>query len=81
MIFCHLGSRTGLSCHNVRGKKSGLQGFVDAREGLRTYLYDGTLTHMRTFFRFLSELYVTSGRGATRVGMDYYMSSDLSCLS
>lgn len=53
-----------LSCHNVTEKKTALEAFVGMHEGLRTYLYDGTFTHMHTFFFcFLSERHVTSGWG------------------
>lgn len=41
-----------LSCHNVTEKKSALEAFVGMHESLQTYLYDGTFTHMHTFFLF-----------------------------
>lgn len=55
-----------------RRKKTALEAFVGMHEGLRTYLYDGTFTHMHTFF-FISCLSAMSprGGGARRVGMDY----------
>lgn len=72
MIFCHLGFRTGLSCHNVRGEKE--QGYrvlwMSAKACGCTCMMARSLICVH-LFGFLSELYVTSGRGATRVSMDY----------
>lgn len=51
-----------VSCHNVTEKKTALEAFVGMHEGLQTYLYDGTFTHMHTFF-FVSCLSAMSPRG------------------
>lgn len=52
-----------------RRKKTALEAFVGMHEGLWTYLYDGTFTHMHFFFFcFLSEHHVTSGWGGQAGG-------------